>query len=298
MRKTSAALAALALSAVALSGCSAAPTFAGATCDRTGSANGIDEDVTVSGDLGSVPELELIGPLKTEQVSFFDAEVGDGDPLVDPNQVFVGGFAMYSGTTGEMIQNVGFDGQGQLFTISTIEQGLQGVDLTKALECATGGSRVVVAAPASKKGDSVIAVFDIESTMLSRAEGSDVFNNARGIPTVVRNPSDGRPGIIIPDGDAPTKTVTETLIAGEGDVVGDAQPFFAYTAVGWNDREVAESSWGKLPEADLSKLPQQVADAVKAATVGSQVLVVVPGEGDAQAVAYVVDILGSVPASN
>ncbi|MFC4139372.1 MULTISPECIES: hypothetical protein [unclassified Microbacterium] len=297
MRKTSAALAALALSAVALTGCSAAPTFAGATCDRTGSANGIDEDVSVTGELGSQPKVSLVGPLQTKEVSFFDAEVGDGDPLVDPNQVFVGAFAMYSGKTGEMIQNVGFDGQGQLFTISTIEQGLPDLKLNKALECATGGSRVVVAAPASKSGDSVIAVFDIESAMLSRAEGTDVFNSARGIPSVVRAP-DGRPGIIIPDGKAPTKTVSETLIAGEGDKVGDDQPFFAYTAVGWNDRKVAESTWGALPEADLSKLPKQVADAVKAANVGSQILVVVPGEGDAQAVAYVVDILGSVPASN
>jgi peptidylprolyl isomerase len=130
--------------------------------------------------------------------------------------------------------------------------------------------------------------------MHSRAEGADVFNNARGVPTVVRAP-DGRPGIIIPDSKAPTKTVTQTLIAGDGAKVGDEQPFFAYTAVGWNDRKVAESTWGKLPEADLSKLPKQVADAVKSATVGSQLLVVVPGEGDAQAVAYVVDILGSVP---
>lgn len=295
MRKTSAALAALALSAVALTGCAAAPSFAGATCDRTGSANGIDEDITVSGEVGTQPKLELVGPLNVDKVSYFDAEVGDGQPLVDQNQVFVGGFAMYDGKTGAMIQNVGFDGQGQLFTISTIEQGLPDVKLHKALECATGGSRVVVAAPASDKGDSVIAVFDIDSTMLSRAEGGDVFNNARGVPTVVRNPSDGRPGIIIPDSKAPTKTVTQTLIAGDGDKVGDDQPFFAYTAVGWNDKKVAESNWGSLPEADLSKLPQQVAAAVKDAKVGSQILVVVPGEGDAQAVAYVVDILGTVP---
>jgi peptidylprolyl isomerase len=294
VRKTSAALAALALSAVALTGCSAAPSFAGATCDRTGSVNGIDEDITVSGDVGKQPKLELVGPLKVDKVSYFDATVGDGEPLVDANQVFLGGFAMYDGKTGAMIQNVGFDGQGQLFTISTIEQGLPDLKLNKALECATGGSRVVVAAPATDKGDSVIAVFDIDSTMHSRAEGADVFNNARGVPTVVRAP-DGRPGIIIPDSKAPTKTVTQTLIAGDGAKVGDEQPFFAYTAVGWNDRKVAESTWGKLPEADLSKLPKQVADAVKSATVGSQLLVVVPGEGDAQAVAYVVDILGSVP---
>ncbi|UJP11069.1 hypothetical protein L2X99_05655 [Microbacterium sp. KUDC0406] len=297
MRKTSAALAALALSAVALTGCSAAPTFAGAPCDRSGSVHGIDEDVSVSGDLGTEPKVTLVGPLQTKKVSFFDAEAGEGQPLVDENQVFVGAFALYSGETGEMIQNVGFGDQGQLFTISTIEQGLPDLKLGKALECATGGSRVVVAAPTTDKGDSVIGVFDIESTMLSRAEGGDVFNDARGVPTVVRNPADGRPGIIIPDSKAPTKTVTQTLIAGDGDKVGDDQPFFAYTAVGWNDRKVAESNWGQLPEADLTKLPKQVAAAVQAANVGSQILVVVPGEGDAQAVAYVVDILGSVPAS-
>src|SRR5690606_38010900 len=102
-----------------------------------------------------------------------------------------------------------------------------------ALECATEGSRVAFAIPAAELPEgmadqagldahgSLVGSLDIQAVLLPKAEGRDVFNDARGLPSVVREP-DGQPGIIIPDTSAPKKVVTQTLIAGNGAKVGDS----------------------------------------------------------------------------
>jgi hypothetical protein len=173
--------------------------------------------------------------------------------------------------------------------------------LGDALKCATQGSRVAFAVPAKNLpqgladqagmsgDDSLVGIVDLQEVLLPKATGADVFNDAQGLPSVVRAPG-GQPGIIIPDGAAPTKTVTQTLIEGDGaEVEKDSVVVTNIMAVGWDDKTVVSSTWGAEPNIGIA------AAELVGATVGSQLLVVAPGAEGASATAIVVDILGTVP---
>ncbi|GAA2891257.1 hypothetical protein [Microbacterium esteraromaticum] len=296
MRKTTAALSALALTAIALTGCSAAtPAFDGSACDRDSSA-ALEASVKVTGEFGS-PEVSVETPVRSGDLSYADLIVGDGRAITDGRQEAILARVLVNGTTGEPI-----DAQLRLWSPESAGAELPGVD--KALECATAGSRIVVAIPGSDLPEGVadqigldakgnlLAVYDVHYATLDKADGSDVFNDAPGLPSVVRAP-DGRPGVIIPDTAAPKKAVTETLLRGEHEKVGDGTALIRSTSVGWSDRTVEQTTWdGTLTGTD--GLSAEVADAVSKARVGSQLMIVVPSEaGDATV--HVVDVLGVVP---
>lgn len=296
MRKSTAALSALALSALALTGCSTAPGADASGCVRDGSAV-LQMAVKATGDLGAA-KVSLNSPVPTSQVIYADLIVGDGPAVRDAAQDVVGTITLLSGATGQVI-----DSGAGVWSQKTLSAQFGGAGA--ALDCATGGSRVAFAVPAADlpegladqaglgASDSMVGTIDVQEVLLPSAQGRDVFNDARGMPTVVRAPG-GRPGIIIPDSAAPKKDVTQTLIVGEGEKVGDGLAMFQYTAVSWADRTVKNSSWDSGVVFDRTTLPEQVMEQVAEATVGSQLLVVVPGEkGDATA--YVVDVLGIVP---
>ncbi|UNK69316.1 hypothetical protein [Microbacterium sp. H1-D42] len=296
MRKSTAALSALALSALALTGCSAAPSFDGASCDRS-SSEGLAASVDVSGAFGT-PDVSIELPVRASEVKYADLIVGDGAPITTETQNAIMTRVLVNGDTGEPIHSAV-----SLWSPQSATTELPGVD--EALKCATEGSRIVVAIPsgdlpegmAEQVGlgadDSMVAVYDIRYTLLPKAEGNDVFNTTRNLPSVVRAP-DGRPGIIVPDSAAPKSTITETLIAGEGEKVGDGAPMFNYTAVDWAGRSVTGTSWDGAVSLSTESLPEDVTKALSKATIGSQVMVVVPGEAGAATV-YVVDILGVIP---
>lgn len=295
MRKTTAALTALALSAIALTGCSAAPGSA-AGCERADSAL-LANAVKASGEIGA-PNVGLTSPVRTSRVIYDDLVTGDGRTITESEQDAVGTLTFLNGATGEVLQS----GAG-VWSPKTLSAQFAGIGAV--LQCATQGSRVAFAVPAKElpegmaeqaglSGDaSLVGTIDIQAVLLPRATGRSVFNDAHGLPTVVRAPG-GQPGIIIPDGAAPKKTVSQTLIKGEGHEVGDGLAMFQYTSVGWADRKEIGSSWADGVVFDRTTLPKEVMAEVEKATVGSQLLVVVPGEsGDATA--YVVDVLGIVP---
>ncbi|MFD5225425.1 hypothetical protein ACFWHT_07365 [Microbacterium sp. NPDC058342] len=294
MRKTTAAVAAIALSALALTGCSVAPG-AGADCVRDESA-ALQMSVTSSGDIGA-PSLSLTAPVDTAETIYDDLVVGEGPVVSSENQTMITTFVLVDGADGRQ--------SNPSITVSTpksADESLPGAGA--ALKCAREGSRVAVAVPVKDlpegmaaqlgvdEAGSVVGVYDIQYVGLDRARGRDVFNDARGLPTVVRA-ADGRPGIIIPDATAPEKLVHQTLIEGEGPEVGDGRAMLQYTAVNWTDRTVTGTSWDSGAVFQADALPASVMEEVAKATVGSQLLVVVPG--DDGATAYVVDVVGIVP---
>ncbi|MFJ4225065.1 hypothetical protein [Microbacterium sp. NPDC089695] len=307
MRKTSAVLATLSLAALALSGCAAAPSFAGDSCDRAGSGDAVSNAVTVTGDFGAKPDVEVFAPAKFPETSFEDVVVGTGLPLIDETQVMTTELSIYSATTGELVfQSPYSDDSESLSNIATLAPQFPG--LASVLECATGGSRVIAGVPADgvaedtrsglglEEGDAAIVVVDLLKVYPSKAEGALQFNDARNMPTVVRAP-DGTPGVIIPDTDAPKKIVTQTLIKGDGaEVEADQTPLVNLTVVGWDDHEVKTTTWGANPNLDLASTSPDVAKELVGKTVGSQVLVVTPASDSGPALAYVIDILGAVTA--
>ncbi|MGM1016275.1 MAG: FKBP-type peptidyl-prolyl cis-trans isomerase [Actinomycetota bacterium] len=318
MRKTSASLAALSLVAVALTGCAAgtaAPTFEGAACERDASSSGIDDLVTVTGEFGEAPEVEVFSPLHVDSTGFTDLESGEGTALTAANQIAVIDVALYRGSTGDEIVTTEFNGdRSRLSNIASWEQQIPAI--ATVLECATPGTRMLAAFTPEDFGEqasqgfqleadeSVVAVIDVLDTYLPRATGELQFHDARGLPTVVRAP-DGRPGIIVPDSAPPTELVTQVLIEGEGEEVTAETPFRVhYTGVTWAERTVFDTSWDADPaQFNLASVIPGFAEALEGQTVGSQVLIVVPpelGYGDQpqasipanSTLVFVVDILG------
>lgn len=297
MRKTTAALSALALSTIVLTGCSAAtPTFEGAACERDSSAM-LESSVSVSGEFGS-PRVDVETPVHLGKLAYADAITGEGREITDERQEAILARVLVNGTTGQTI-----DAQLKLWSPESAGAELPGVD--EALKCATEGSRIIVAIPASDLPEgaaeqigldargNILAVYDVHYTTLAKADGDAVFNDAPGLPSVVRA-ADGRPGVIIPDTAAPKKSVTETLLQGEHEKVGDGTALIRSTSVGWSSRSVGQTTWdGTLTGTD--GLPAEVAEAVSKARVGSQLMVVVPTQSGDDATVHVVDVLGVVP---
>lgn len=300
MRKTSAALATLSLAVLALTGCASAPTYAGAACDRPADEGSVQESVTVKGDLGESPDVTVFTPVRVKDTSFSDVITGDGAALTSSVQPMVLDIAFYGGASGDKLYESEFSGDlTRVHNISYWAEKSPGLE--KVLECATAGTRIVAAltpedfgaanveAFGMKKDEDVVAIIDVLDVHLAHAQGASQFNDARGLPTVVRAP-DGTPGVIIPDTAAPDEAVTQTLIKGDGPVVDkDSMIVTNVMAVGWDDKTVTSSTWGG--EAQFGPAPLEVIGA----TVGSQLLVVVPEAEGVAATAIVVDILGVVP---
>lgn len=295
VRNTTAAFSAIALSAFVLTGCAAVPEPGPIGCERANS-EALAMSVTASGDIGKA-KVELTTPIPTSKVIYSDLIVGSGLAVRESDQNVVGTITLINGATGQVI-----DSGAGVWSPKSLSDQFGGAGAV--LECATEGSRVAFAVPsvklpeamASQIGlgpkDSLAGTIDIQEVLRPRAQGSDVFNDARGLPTVVRAP-DGRPGIIIPDGAAPKKLVTQTLIAGDGPKVDAGLALFQYTAVSWDRREVTRSSWDSGVVFDSTTLPEDVMKQVSKAKVGSQLLAVVPG--NTETTVYVVDVLGIVP---
>jgi peptidylprolyl isomerase len=292
VRKTAAALITLGLAALALAGCSAAPSFAGQACSAKPTSSVLTNSVTVKGDFGKAPEVTFATPTKVQKSSVDDLITGTGSAITAKNQPIVLDVALYDAKTGQSLGSTGFDGSTQVADINTWDGQLKTIG--DALGCATAGSRLLVGFPAGTVADDgAVAVVDVQKVFLPHAEGSLEYNDALGLPTVVRAP-DGRPGIIIPDAKKPAKQVTQTLIHGDGAKVTKNDVLrVQLTSVDWDTRKVLKSTWDSQSVA-IS------AAGLEGQTVGSQVLLVIPPADATQSTgsdgngtqAIVVDILG------
>jgi peptidylprolyl isomerase len=309
VRKIPVALAILGLAAVGLTGCGIPAGYD--SCPRPTSDTSAADLVKVSGETGQKPEVTVRTPFHVDSTSFGDIHEGEGTAISAKNQAVVLDMQIVSGKTGEVLVSTPYDGD--LSRVNTYDRWIQAVPAFKtALECATEGTRTVVAlAPGGMEAqtaaslgrggkDSAIAVVDVQKVFLPHAQGSLVYNDALGLPTVVRDP-DGRPGIIVPDATAPKDIVAQTLIKGSGPTVGaDDTIRVQYTSVSWDDKSVLETTWDSEPAA--ATLEKLVPGAAKVLgddiTVGSQLLVVLPssdgsnGASPGVARVFVVDILG------
>ncbi len=313
MRKIPAALAVLSLAAVGLAGC-ALPGSSSCTRPAPADADVMDL-ITVSGELGAEPRVDVYTPFHTEDVSFDDAVVGDGTAIISDVQLIDADVTLFSGETGEqLVTTVDESGGALVLPVSRWVQVFPAVE--DALQCATEGSRVVVALPPGgveaevaagnglAEGESSIAVIDLHQVYLSKADGSNVYNTGHGLPMVVRAP-DGRPGVVVPDGEPPAELAVQTIKRGDGPVVTGDQPVRVhYTGVLWDEKTVFDTTWDDAPASlTLDGVVPGFAKALEGQTVGSQVMVVIPpdeGYGDTaqgeipanSTLVFVIDILG------
>ncbi|MEO7423018.1 MAG: FKBP-type peptidyl-prolyl cis-trans isomerase [Ornithinibacter sp.] len=233
------------------------------------------------------------------------------------------------------IQAVILNGTDGKVATSTWKQGPVGLDLsdknlfTSFREQIPGqkvGSRMIITStPADafgeqgntqlgiKNDDPVVFVIDVlgASPILSEAKGKEVAPKA-GLPTVTMNP--GKPATItVPKGaKAPTQTVVQPLIEGEGAAVKDGQTVrVAYTGALWKDGSVFDSSASR-PELPYFEFPLGQGQVIKGwdtglkgQKVGSRLLLVIPpaeGYGEAgsppkiagtDTLVFVIDILAA-----
>ncbi|WP_137843655.1 FKBP-type peptidyl-prolyl cis-trans isomerase [Microbacterium sp. 2FI] len=315
MRKIPAALAVLTLATVGLAGCSLPGSLTGSSdCTRTAPDATTVDLVTVDGSFDGVPDVEVYTPFHTDETVFADAQTGEGTPITTAQQLVMIDVTLVSGTTGDVVAAT-YDGeQTRVFPLTQWEQTFPTIE--EALHCATEGSRVVIAlAPGDVEAetaasvglaedDSSIAVIDVRKVYLSQANGRNQFNSGHGLPTVVRAP-DGRPGIIVPEGAAPSDLVVQTIKKGDGPVVtGEVPARVHYTGLTWAEREVFDTTWDSQPASmTLDAVVPGFAAALEGQTVGSQVMVVIPpdqGYGDVDqgaipagsTLVFVIDILG------
>ncbi|RFA20052.1 FKBP-type peptidyl-prolyl cis-trans isomerase [Subtercola boreus] len=334
-------LAAAAAVALTLAGCSsatsAAPTATtAAACTPT--ASGANSDaVTVTGDLDALPTTTFTAPMTTTDTERTVAVAGTGAEAAEGKLATID-FTLYNGTSGK-----------QLFTTTDAEIGPQQVTvdqtqflpgIIKAVQCATVGSRIVAVVPPadawSTAGnstlgvaatDTVVFVVDVKDVtdappattaptpsvdpnMPTRATGADQPAPA-GFP-VVTLADDGTPTVTIPTTPAPTTLQQATLKKGDGAVVGDGDTVTVqYQGVNWTTGAVFDQSWGKGGPTSFAtnQVIKGFGAALVGATVGSQVIVVIPPDqgygtaGQAQAgisgtddLVFVVDILATASA--
>lgn len=297
MLRIPAVVAVLGLSALTLAACSSGP--ADASCDRADAHAPVLDLIEASGAQGS-PEIKVDAPVHVPQTTFTDITVGDGLRVTSDTQDVVFSVAIANGATGQPILTSGT----QVQPLSGWSENYDG--LAKLMMCATEGSRIVGAIPASDLspeaaqnfgvGDdqSIAVILDLQHVYLGAADGVPQYNDRRGMPSVVVAPG-GRPGITIPDADPPAGLAVELLKKGSGPAITDQDSARVhYTSVSWDTRKVLDSTWESgASVAVRSSDTLAFAPELVGATVGSQLLVVVPGAsaGDSATV-YVVDILG------
>ncbi len=247
------------------------------------------EGVTVTGEVGEEPTVEVDEPFSVEETTREILSEGDGEELA-AGATAVFHYVFVNGRDGESFGS-SYDADPATITFDDtllpgIHQGLEGLP---------GGSRAVVAIhpddgfgpqggdPSNglEADDTLIIVVDLLDVRfpLERAAGSKVAPVA-GQPTVALG-DDGAPTITVPEGEPPAELVAQPLIEGEGDAVTSGQTITVhYTGALWSSGAVFDSSWesgtpATFPIGSGGVIPGWD-EGLVGRTVGSQVLLVVP----------------------
>lgn len=300
MRKTIAIVGALAILA-GLTACASGQDAAG--CVPSGDAAAA---VTATGAVGKALKVTIPTPLYAKSTQKRQLRAGTGDQIQAGQvvKVFITAVDTLTGRSAgsdERLQVAGVDYK--TVAASTSQNGPSTIPaISKALVCATEGSRIAIASSnkdaglqtASKK-DSYVFVVDVEQVFLGKADGTQQDEPASLPPIIVGQ--DGTPGFQPLKTAAPTAAVGSGLKSGSGAVLKkDSKMVSQFSQFAWSDGTVGQTTW-HTPDAaefDLSQLPKDVTKYLVGQRVGSQVLVVVPGKdvGATEPQALVFDVLG------
>lgn len=280
-------------------------------------------DVTVRGDFGKLPEVEFPDGGPGDSLAVETVKEGEGAAAREGDLVV----ADYVGYR--------WSDKGRKLLASSYAQGRPGAfptgrlvpGLTKALEGARRGSRVVARIPPEegfgKEGDpkhqvggddTLVYVLDVRAVY-----GKDAGPRGRreaplddpGLPEVADAPAGRVPGVTVPRRRAPKDLQVRTLVRGEGPAVKKDQLLaLHYAGYFWRDGKVFDASWSEGRPAAVTIGTGQVMKGwdrgLVGQRVGSRVLLVVPpslgygSKGLPQAgirgddtLVFVVDLLGA-----
>ncbi|MEU2203276.1 FKBP-type peptidyl-prolyl cis-trans isomerase [Microbacterium oleivorans] len=304
-----AALSAVAVTALLLTGCgssdTAAPTPTGSAaadlCDAAAKSGEASDSVKVDGAVGSPSTATFSTPLEPKELQVTVLDEGDG-PAVKAGEFVSYAMTAYSAEDGKELATIGYE-PGQFLPSQLSPDTVLG----QVFGCGNVGKRVVAAFPASDTAQAEVYVLDLLGTVPTAAWGEPQAAPA-GFPKV-ELAENGAPKITIPEGEEPpTQSEVATIKKGDGYTVqkGD-YALIQYTGVRWSNGETFDSTWDKgSPIAyPTTNYVQGFQKALEGQTVGSQVLVVIPpaegyGEGKVneadlkgETIVFVVDILGA-----
>lgn len=286
----------------ALAGCSGFSPDGG--CEPAFEPGDASNLVTATGDVGDAPAVEFPTPLIADETQRTVLTRGSGDPAVAGATVLYN-FVYYVGANGEALSE-----STPTLGVATDAK----LALSEALECATIGSRIVVAGPAEEIDaqyagvtETLVAVIDVRDVFLGKANGVNQLPQD-GMPQVV-TAVDGEPGITLTYQAAPEQPRSAVIKAGGGAKLEDGDTVIAHVRT-WNWPAGVGSAatlgsgdtWseGTPTTIDLSEDgigDETVYSALHGAKVGSQLLVVLPAESaDGGATVIVFDILGILAA--
>jgi peptidylprolyl isomerase len=262
------------------------------------------EQVEATGEFGTEPQVTFPTPLSGEGVETKVLIEGTGGTIVGSQRVALH-FTGFNSATGEQFQGSEF-GSGD-FIIQDLIEGAS-PDFCKAFTGVKVGSRVAILlnAQSAHEGngietlgigadEGVLFIFDVLDAYLPKANGEAKAPLA-GMPTVILAPS-GQPGIQIPASDAPADFMSNSLIQGRGEpiAIGDTVVVH-YTGWTWQGEQF-DSSWDNGAPASFQVTSESLIEgfvrALEGATVGSQVIAVIPPE-----LGYGSTAQGAIPADS
>lgn len=294
MKKFLAALAAVTLAAVALTGCSSSGLkftgdFGGELTFKSGFP------VTDTGD-----KLEVI-----EQ----------GDKPVEDAPFIVARRTVFNGKTGEKLAV-----QVAPLPTETVDQDPEW--LTQVVSTTGVDQRSVIVAPISdvfgtgvasqvglEDSSPIVVVDDVLSTAQAKATGK-TQNLPAGFPTITLA-ENGQPTVTLPAGDPPSDLQIADSILGDGKTVKSGDDVVVhYQGTNWRTGEVFDQDWGsRVPQSfNTDAVVSGFKKALVGHKVGSQVVAIIPpaeGYGEAgneqakilgtDTLVFVIDILGTLP---
>lgn len=306
-----AALTLAAVSAVLLAGCaSAAPSASPSAsagsdlCSAAAPSGAAAEAVTVTGEVGESATAEFTSPLEVAELQRAVVVEGDGAQIADGDYVSYA-LAVFDASTGEEIQSGGF-GDAPLPAMPIAV----GSGPDAFFGCATVGSRIVTAVPASSSGAAQVYVLDVLD--VTPADAWCAVTEPTGDFASVEFSAEGVPTVTIPAADAPEGVQLEVLTEGDGAVVEEGDSVTVnYTGVKWSDGTVFDSSWERGEPATFSTtgVVTGFQRALEGQKVGSTVVVSMApacGYGEAgssehelagETLVFVVNIISAEPAA-
>ncbi len=283
------------LGAGALVGCTPAQHVD--TCLAPLGTGALSDSVSISGDSADSLEVTLReGSTALNAQRSIVNPASDRTSLVTEGSIVGANIAYVDSASGELLEvspTFGTDTGDALFLATAQHSGIVAGTL-----CAAVGDTVAVALSAEEsaamgiRDGSLVAVVEIVSVNEPRATGAHRLLPS-GFPAVTTN-ADGQPGIVLPPQQAPKSVRSAVRIEGTGPrVQADQAVIGNVLSVSWTGAEL-KNTWPLGPQSFGTEEQAEQADASFRAEltgypVGSQVVVIEPGDGGATV--SVVDIL-------
>lgn len=243
--------------------------------------------VQVAGEVGRRPVVQVDTPLQITEVQTEQIVTGTG-PALEADDAVMLAYVALDAITGEVVED-SYGGEPRILPLTEDDAGPLYDDLVGTPQ----GSRLLRLEPGSMtRPDPVVIVYDV---LYTEAHGTEL-ESSDDLPQVERA-ADGTPTVTLPDADPPTSLTIAPLIRGDGAQVQSGESVTVrYLQIAWSSGDVLETTWGpgSLPVTIplVDRIPG-LQDGLVDATVGSQVLLVVPPEqaDGTDTMVFVVDVL-------